>query len=58
VFEALLAAVFFDSDNSLEIAWRVIEPFIGKFLGMKECLFRMREKSFSDFQIDRLLILI
>ncbi|CAF3595254.1 unnamed protein product [Rotaria sordida] len=29
VFEALIAAIFFDSNNSLEIVWKVIEPFLG-----------------------------
>ncbi|CAF2549991.1 unnamed protein product [Rotaria sp. Silwood2] len=29
VFEALIAAIFFDSGNSLEIVWKIIEPFLG-----------------------------
>jgi dsRNA-specific ribonuclease len=38
VFEALIAAIFFDSNNSLEIVWKVIEPFLGQFLGRKICI--------------------
>lgn len=34
VFEALIAAIFFDCGNSLEIVWKIIEPFLGKFLSM------------------------
>ncbi|CAF1053013.1 unnamed protein product [Adineta ricciae] len=29
VFEALIGAIFFDSNNSLETVWKVIEPFLG-----------------------------
>jgi len=35
VFEALIAAIFFDANNSLEILWKVIEPFLGQFMSMK-----------------------
>ncbi|CAF3752172.1 unnamed protein product [Rotaria sp. Silwood1] len=32
VFEALVGAIFFDSGNSLETVWQVIEPLLRKYL--------------------------
>ncbi|CAF3801087.1 unnamed protein product [Rotaria sp. Silwood1] len=34
VFEALVGAIFFDSGNSLETVWQVIEPLLRKYLGI------------------------
>jgi len=31
VFEALIAGLFFDSNNSLEILWKTLEPFLGRY---------------------------
>ena len=33
VFEALIGAIFFDSNNSLETVCKIIEPFLGSLFG-------------------------
>ena len=34
VFEALVGAVFLDSDNSLDVVWKMIEPLLRNYIGI------------------------
>ena len=56
VFEALIAAIFLDSENSLTVVWKVIEPFFGKFMSMKIFFGYNKTKYFDYIFLDRSII--